>query len=99
MLVRFDQSTFCCSIADLTLASIVNYLESKIWSYGYAHEVEALRREAKKKKISTLQRIKSLTAIIKKPILNVKQHTHETHFITENILTQTTYYKTLTSRP
>ena len=54
--------------------------------------------EAKAKKPS-LQLYRKIKAIMVKILANLKQFDHNTHSITENILTQNTYYKILTSRP
>lgn len=54
--------------------------------------------EAKAKKPS-LQLYRKIKAIMVKILCNVNQFDRNIHFITENIFTQTTYYKTLTSRP
>lgn len=79
--------------------AIIERMEAQLRSYGYNHEVESLRHVVKKNTISLFQHGRNLKAILRKTLYKVKQSIHNTHFITENILIQTTYYKTLTSRP
>lgn len=54
--------------------------------------------EAKAKKPS-LQLYRKIKSIVVKNLCKINQFDDNIHFITENIFTQTTYYKTLSSRP
>lgn len=83
---------------DIKIRSIIDHMLNDIERYSKAHEIVELRKEAKTKKPS-LQLYRKIRAIVVKILCNANQFELNIHFITENIFTQTTYYKTLTSRP
>jgi len=84
---------------DIKIHSIIEHLKRLEYSSKrYKRDVQRAINEAKTKKPS-LQLYNKIKAIIIKVLCSVNLSDHNTHFIIENILTQTTYYKTLTSRP
>lgn len=88
-------------ISDIKLSKIIDIMEIELNRYRYYREARDLLLRAKKAnrildKINIAKRGKAL--LIKLRTTSSK-FDHNTHFITENIFTQTTYYKTLTSRP
>lgn len=89
MIVKLDQST---------IRHIGEIMIKDIRKFGYQRDIQRVLLEANRKKPS-LQLYKKIKAIVVKILCNVKQFDHNTHLITENIFIQTTYYKTLTSRP
>lgn len=99
MLVRLD---------DIVIRSIIDDLKKRAErsdSYRtkhYQRDIASLLSVTKiiKKPLFQLYKdIKNIKAIVIKIFFNVNLYSHHTHLITENILIQTTYYKTLTSRP
>ncbi|MDD2267566.1 hypothetical protein [Sulfuricurvum sp.] len=87
-------------ISEAILENMLNHLEKYIHAKPYclSRADKQSINEAKAKK-PTLQLHKKIKAIVIKVLANVNQFNPNIHFITENILTQTTYYKTLTARP
>lgn len=81
------------------LPNIIEHMEATLRKYGYQFEIQRLQIEVRKTKKPSLQLYRKIKAIVVKILCNVNQFDHNTHFITDNIFTQTTYYKTLTSRP
>lgn len=92
MLVRFG---------DIKIHSILDVLESQLNRYRHYREARDLVLRAKEANriIDKLNIAKQVKALLIKLRTAITKFDHNIHFITENILTQTTYYKTLTSRP
>jgi hypothetical protein len=93
------------TISEAMLTKMNDYLDRlKNASDRYQRLTESLCRAARtaranKYKLGLYKVIKKIKAIVIKILCNVNLFDHNTHLITENILTQNTYYKTLTSRP
>jgi hypothetical protein len=92
------------TISKTMLTKINDYLgRFKNASDRYQRLTESLLRAARtakaNNKLELYKVIKKIKAIVIKILCNVNLFDHNTHLITENILTQNTYYKTLTSRP
>lgn len=87
------------NINEALVRTIIEVMEEQLCFLGYSHKVESLRRQLKQKTISILQQVHNLKIFKSEVFCNINLHDHNTHFITENILTQNTYYKILTSRP
>lgn len=86
-------------LSDIKFYSIIEHMEAMLSKYDYQRDIQRFRVEARKTKKPLLQLYRNIKAIVVKILCNVNQFDYNTHFITENIFTQTTYYKTLTSRP
>jgi DNA-binding phage protein len=96
MLVRLDEITIRSIIDDLKKRAE----RSAIYRANhYQKDMASLISVAKRIKKLLPQLYKNTDEFVIKIRRKIKYHNHHTHLITENILTQTTYYKTLTSRP
>lgn len=91
-IIRFDDSL---------ARSVVDYIEAELNRYLDCHEARNLLIRAKKANriIDKINIAKQGKALLIKLRVALTKFDHNCQFITENILTQTTYYKTLTSRP
>ena len=94
MLIKFDNS-----MRNAITRSINSLIESVSQApKRYERDLKRLLNEVKSKKPSS-QLYKKIKAIIVKIISSIVPFVQNTHFIDTNTLSQTTYYKTLTSRP
>lgn len=87
-------------LADITV--IREKIHNAILELSLVHHLTRADKQAineSKAKKPSLQLYRKIKAIMVKILCNLKQFDYKTHLITENILIQTTYYKTLTSRP
>lgn len=81
------------------LPDIIKSLESIIWQYGNTSDIQKLHSLAKIKNNTALQFARKIKAIVIKILCKIDYFMQDTHFIDQNILSQNTYHKTLTSRP
>lgn len=86
---------------EIQIRSILEHMEAELNRYRYYREARDLLLRAKEANriIDKLNIAKQGKALLIKLRTDIAKFDHNIHFITENILTQTTYYKTLTSRP
>ncbi|WP_298691157.1 hypothetical protein [uncultured Sulfuricurvum sp.] len=86
---------------EIQIRSIFEYMEAELNRYRYYREARDLLLRAKEANriIDKLNIAKQGKALLIKLRSALTKFDHNCQFITENILTQVTYYKTLTSRP
>lgn len=83
------------------LPSIIQCMEVELNRYRHYREARdlLLRSKEANRIIDKLNIAKQVKALLIKLRTTIAKIDHHGQFITENILTQNTYYKTLTSRP
>lgn len=88
-------------IGDIKIRNILEIMEAELNRYRHYREARDLLLHAKEanRKIDMMNIAKRGKALLIKLRSNLTKFDHNTHFITENIFTQNTYYKILTSRP
>lgn len=88
-------------ISDIKIHNILDIMEIELNRYRHYREARDLLLRARKanRVIDKINIAKQCKVLLIKLRTTFTEFDHNTRFITENIFTQVTYYKILTSRP